>query len=105
MTLVGCGGGGGGGGGDQSGSQGTQSQQSTQGNEGEGENDFAVQTEGEGADPLLLGPVDDGDGQFALLSTNNDPGYLAANPEPTTAVLGALGLAALLTTRRWGRRA
>jgi MYXO-CTERM domain-containing protein len=99
LTLVGCGGGGGGSS-SGSGSENTSNILPDQNTDiGEvAEND-------EGVDPSLLLPVGNGSegDQYADAGNGDNPGYVAANPEPTTAALAALGLA-FLATRRYGRR-
>ncbi len=76
-----------------------------------GDNEEQVaENDGDPIDPELLLPVDNGPGGNdnpivdAGNGNNPDYGYLAANPEPTTAALAAMGLA-FLATRRYGRTA
>lgn len=129
LALVGCGGGGGGGGGNSNNNNGNQNQQpggddnqqaQTPVDENAGENtgddEMAnhgnpdQEQPGEGIDPELLlpieevaqvpgtNPLDPQDDPYSPAS----PGTIAANPEPTTLALGAIGLA-WLATRRLGR--
>lgn len=122
VALVGCGGGGGGGSSKKS-SNNTpataapvvqddlasnpgddDSQQPITQTPNEGELDELADN-GDPSQPELLLPVDpvNTSDDLALLPDALQPGQIAANPEPATAALAAMGLA-FLATRRYGRR-
>jgi hypothetical protein len=111
VALVGCGGGGGGSSKKSSNNntpsttpivQDDQQQPATQGPT----DDDLADLGGDPSDPELLLPVDTGNpggDDLALNTDPNGPGQIAANPEPASAALAAMGLA-FLATRRYGRR-